>query len=222
MKTILSVVLLAFVMPAIGQQKQSRINLYGGYVFDDKVDSYYDPTSYYNGTVKGGFQWGGGIEFLPHYNMGIELLYLRQDTKAPMNYYSGGVKYTNFDLGINYVLLGGNRYFQKPGGKVEGFGGFLVGVDIMSLKNPTNGNSGTKSKVALGLRGGGNIWASEKVGIKLQAQLLSAIQSVGGGFYFGTGGTSVGLTTYSSIYQFTLGGGLVFKLGTQQKAKGRK
>ena len=68
------------------------------------------------------------------------------------------------------------------------------------------------TKFAWGLRIGGVIWASEKVGVRLQAQLLSAVQSMGGGFYFGTGGAGAGVTSYSTIYQFGLGGGLVFKV----------
>ena len=69
------------------------------------------------------------------------------------------------------------------------------------------------TKFAWGIRGGVNVWATEKVGIKLQAHLLSAVQSMGGGLTIGTGGVGVGATSYSSMYQFTLGGGLAFKLG---------
>lgn len=52
----------------------------------------------------------------------------------------------------------------------------------------------------------------EVAGIRLQAQLLSPVQAAGGGFYFGTGGSGIGVSTYSSIYQFNLGGSLVFRL----------
>ena len=38
-------------------------------------------------------------------------------------------------------------------------------------------------------------------------------QGFGGGAYFGTGGAGFALSSYSSIYQFGLGGGLTFKLG---------
>jgi hypothetical protein len=39
-----------------------RFNTYGSYAFDDKVDSYYSKDSYFNGKLKGGFIWGGGIK----------------------------------------------------------------------------------------------------------------------------------------------------------------
>jgi hypothetical protein len=221
MKKLVSVLCFLSVLLASGAYAQGiRLNAYSSYVFDDKVDSYYDQTDFYNGTIKGGYQWGAGIEFMPHSNYGVEIMYLRQNTTAPLNYYNNGVKFTNFDLGINYIMLAGNRYFSKPGGKVEGFAGGMLGVDVTSVKNPTNSNKTTKTFFSWGFRGGANIWVTEKVGIKLQAQLLSAVQSVGGGFYFGTGGAGAGLSTQSSMYQFGLGGGLAFKFpGTQNSSK---
>jgi hypothetical protein len=48
------------------------------YVFDDKFDSYYSSSDYYNGKFKGGLQWGVGLEYMPTPMNGIELLYLNQ------------------------------------------------------------------------------------------------------------------------------------------------
>lgn len=215
-RTLLTVTVLIF-LTVVAVAQDIRVNAYGSYVFDDNVDSYYDNSSYYNGKIKGGFQWGVGIELLPHAAQGFEILYLRQDTKAPITYFNNGVKNTNFDLAVNYIMIGSNRYFRKPGGKIEGFAGGMIGADIMSLQNPDNGKNSSKTKFAWGIKGGVNIWASPSVAVKLQAQLLSAVQSVGGGFYFGTGGVGTGLSSYSSMYQFCLGGGLVFNIPHQKK-----
>jgi hypothetical protein len=46
------------------QAQDIRANLYGAYVFDDKIDSYYSSSNYYEGKIKGGLQWGGGIEYM--------------------------------------------------------------------------------------------------------------------------------------------------------------
>lgn len=189
-----------------------RLNGYALGAFDDGVDSYYSTTNYYNGTIKGGLVWGAGLEFAVHDENGVELLYMRQDTKAPMNYYNVVSKHTDFDLQMNYAMIGGTRYFRGHNEKVEGYGGLLLGANFMHLENPDNGNSGNKTFFAWGLRLGGNFWASHKVGIKLQAQLLSNVQAAGGGFYFGTGGAGAGVSTYSTMYQFGLGGGLTFRL----------
>ena len=46
-------------------QSKFRLNAYGAYVFDDGFDVYNDANTYYYGKIKGGFQWGGGIEYTP-------------------------------------------------------------------------------------------------------------------------------------------------------------
>jgi len=196
------------------QAQDIRANLYGAYVFDDKIDSYYSSSTYYEGKIKGGLQWGGGIEYMVRPLYGVELLYLRQDTKAPTVYVrdlSSSIEETNFDIALNYIMLGGARHLLSSNGKLEGFGGLMAGMVIAELKNPDNGREANATKFSWGVRLGGIAWASESVGIKVQAQLLSAVQSMGGGLYFGTGGAGAGVSSYSTIYQFSLGGGLVFK-----------
>ena len=193
-----------------------NFNVYSAYVFDDKFDSYYNASEYYKGKIKGGYQWGGGIEYQLRPEYGVELLYLGQKTHAPTEYSGNGLQktYTDFDLGISYVLLGGLRYFGPSEKKLQGFAGLMGGLVVASLKNPDNGRSSSVTKFSWGVRAGGIVWAKENVGIKLQVQLLSAVQSVGGGFYFGTGGTGAGLSAYSTLYQLSLGGGMVFKIKT--------
>jgi hypothetical protein len=129
-----------------------------------------------------------------------------------MDYYYNGLQYKVFDLAMNYILLGGTNYFQT-GGKVEPYAGLAAGVGIFNIKNAESGNDNTATKFTWTLKLGTNLWLSEKVGLKLQADLLSAVQSMGGGLYFGTGGAGAGVSTYSTMYQWGLGGGLVFKVG---------
>lgn len=187
-----------------------RLNAYTTYAFDDNyVDSYYSETSFFEGEIKGGFQYGAGLEILPTSGLGVELTYLRLNSKAPMAYYDNGTQNTTFDLAQNFLFLGANRYFGlNP--KVEPFAGLQLGMDILNVENPKDGRTKGATKFAWGIKAGLNVWANEKAGIKLQAGLLSAVQAVGGGVYFGTGGSGAGLSGYSTYYQFSLGGGLVF------------
>lgn len=210
-KIFLSIILFAGITGIVVAQN-IRFNGYAEYIFDDNVDSYYSNTDYYDGKIKGGFQWGGGFEFMVDETKGVELKYLRRDAIAPMEYYNNGINYKDFELAMNYILLGGSNYF-KTGGKVEPFAGAAAGVGIFTIKNAEAGNDDSATKFAWTIRLGTNIWLNEKVGLKLQADLLSAVQSAGGGLYFGTGGAGAGVTAYSTMYQWGLGGGLVFKLG---------
>jgi len=197
---------------ATAMSQKIKLNGYGAYVFDDGVDSYYDPNSYYDGKIQGGFQWGVGLEYMLQPSYGLELLYLRQDTKAPMDYYLAGVKHTDFDVAMNYIMVTGSRYF-KPNAKINPYVGGMLGVALIDIDNPDNGNSSNATKFAWGIKGGANFQPTGKIGLKLQATLLSAVQGAGGGFYFGTGGVGTGLTTYSTVLQFALGGGVVVNLG---------
>jgi hypothetical protein len=193
-----------------------RINLYGAYAFDDHFEAYGDSYNYYEGTIEGGFIWGAGIEYSLRDTYGIELLYQRQDTHAPTSWQTGqfvGIQNEELSLSNNFIMLGGNRRVIKSEGKIEGYAGLMAGMLIADVSNESNSRSESFTKFAWGLRLGVNIWASEKVGLKLQTQLLSAVQAAGGGAYFGTGGTGVGVSTYSTIYQFGLGGGLTFRVG---------
>jgi len=189
-----------------------RLNGYTTYAFaDNHVDSYYSETSYFEGAFEGGFQWGGGLEVLPAPGMGVEFTYLRLDSQAPIEYFDGNLQFTEFDIAHNYLFLGFNKYVNvNP--RVEPYGGLMLGMAIYDVTNPENLNSGSATKFAWGLKGGLNIWANERVGIKMQAALISAVQAVGGGIYFGTGGAGAGVSGFSTYYQFNLGGGLVFRM----------
>ncbi len=207
------IILAVLVLVTMDAASQVRLHANANYTFDDGVDSYYSTYSYFNGKLKGGFQWGAALEYLIKPEYGIELSYYRQDATASLNTF----KYPNpsnkhdFDVAINYILLSGSRYVRKPGGKVEGFGGMGLGVALINSKDPSDGRTSNSTNFAWQIRGGAIIWGSEKIGIKLQAQLQSAVQSMGGGVYFGTGGAGAGVSSYSSLLQFGLGGGLVFK-----------
>lgn len=175
------------------------------YTFADKFETEYGP-----GKIQDGFQWGGGLEIGLGETSAIELIYQNIKTDA---YYTGWYnsnerKYEG-TIGINYLLLGGTRY-APLNDKVAGFGSFDMGVGWMNPSSSLEASSVTR--FALGGRLGVRIKTSERVSLRLHAQLLSPVQWAGGGFYFGTGGSGAGVSTGSTIYQFNLGGSLNFKL----------
>jgi hypothetical protein len=203
-----------FLITAVSSTAQeTRLNLYGNYVFDDQVDSYIDPYNYFKGTIQGGLLWGASVEYHVH-DYGIELLYLRQDTEVPVQYYDAGTfdeKQTSLDLGINWIMVGGMRSIM-PDEKLEPIAGFMMGIALIDGKNHETQRSASATKFAWGMRLGANFWLSGKIGVRVQSQLLCATQAAGGSLYFSTGGATAGVTAYSSMLQFSLGGGLVVRL----------
>jgi len=195
-------------------QAQLRLNGYASYLFDDSFDNRYTSTSYLTGRINGGFQWGVGLTYMLQQDYGLELMYYRQDTDGPVNYYRNGPVSDVLDVGINYIMLGGVRYLQVHP-VFEPYGGLMAGMVIYSNKNPEINEPGSITKFAWGLRLGSNIWLSEQIGLKVQTHLFSAVQGIGGSFYLGTGGSGAGINAYSTLFQFGLGGGLTIKLGEQ-------
>ena len=195
-------------------QKGVRLNFYSAYVFDDGFDVVNDANTYYNGTVKGGVQWGGGLEYLFNSQSSAEILYLHRSTTVPAHFKfgAGAEKTENFDLKHDFIMLSGDGHFAKHGSKAEGYAGLMAGVLISHLEAPSLGKSSSNTNFAWGGRLGGNIWFSPKLGLKLQAQILSASRATGGDYYWSWYGP-IYLTTYSTLWQFSLGGGLSLKMG---------
>lgn len=195
--------------------QELRLNTYAGYIFKDQVDSYYSSSSYFNGTIQDGLRWGLGLEYHIPDRGAIEIQYLRQDTSAPTTYLDEGIfnqiQNTTFDLGINYIFINGTRYFPVSE-QVEPFAGAGIGLGIFGVDNPDNGNSNSATKFSWQVRGGSNFWLAENIALRVQASLVSATQAIGGGLYFGTGGVGGGLSSYSSLLQFGLEGGIVFRI----------
>src|SRR5687768_3195215 len=108
-------IMLLYIIPSSAQKV--RLNAYSAYVFDDRINSYYDNYSYYDGKIKGGYQWGVGVEYMIQPQYCIELMYLHQDTKVPTTYQGGitnAVRFDEFDLSLNYILIGGEGHRLTP------------------------------------------------------------------------------------------------------------
>jgi len=213
MKKILTLVFVLLVISAGSSYSQGfRVNAYALYTLDDNIEAT-NGSYYFNGTIKAGLIWGIGAEYNPIRDYGLELAYYRQDADFDANYYTGNTYSRTFQVAANYILLGGTRYLILRKSPVEPFGGIMLGVAIIENKNPDLGAPSSETKFAWQMKAGLNIMASKQFGIKLQAQLLSATQSYGGGLFLGTAGAGAGLSTYSSMLQVAFGGGLVFRFG---------
>ena len=213
-KVMFSALLMTIAFVAFGQ-KGARLNFYSAYVFDDGFDVVNDANTYYNGTVKGGYQWGAGLEYLFNPQSSAEILYQHRSTTVPATFKFGSgtqARTENFDLKHDFIMLSGDGHFAKHGGKAEGYAGLMAGVLISNLEAPSLGKSSNNTNFAWGGRLGTNIWFSPKLGLKLQAQILSASRATGGDYYWSWYGP-IYLTTYSTLWQFGLGGGLTLKMG---------
>jgi hypothetical protein len=198
-----------------GFAQKLRFNAYGSYVFYNASGSFYNIHSY-NIMINGGPQWGAGFEYIPHKQVGLELMYLRQNTRASY-YYSAGSGNTvynpNANLGLNYILLGGDTHMPIHNGKLEGYLGGFAGVLIANIENPGNGYHTTVTKFSWASRAGINFWVKNRVGLKLQAQLISTLNSNASDRSTVNTGSNPDVSMYTNLYQIGVGCGLTYKLG---------
>lgn len=174
-------------------------NVYGGYTFQDRLE--------YNnayGYVRDGIQYGGGLEFYIYGGSSIELKYMRLDTEMPL-YYRGDQINAEDDKGaINYILVGGNHYFDT-GTMLSPYIGAGVGIGI--VESP---QSGSDSYFAWDMKLGVKIKTGSVVSVNLNAYFQSVSAAVSNGYYDPYYPYYPYYVDYVSTYQFGLGAVLCF------------
>lgn len=178
-----------------------------GYTFADRNDFY---NTY--ARIADGLSYGGSIKFNVNRTFGLEVLYSHMNTTTGLYNYSAdqpAIQQTN--LRFDYIMAGPVESFNIPNSTVRPFIGVLLGAAIMTPE--ANSGYSQDTRFAVGFQLGTNIYVSPRVGIQLKAQLLSPVDAADGDVLFSNYGGGYGVNTYSSIYQFSLGGGLIIGLG---------
>ncbi|PWU03210.1 MAG: hypothetical protein C5B52_03825 [Bacteroidetes bacterium] len=209
------ILIIALLMSTVFASRAQNVDLigYGGYTFDEKVGAsggYYD-----YGKIAGSGMWGVAIDAYVRPDKSIILDFNSQNTSYILNpYYAGAPTISNGKISLSYLTIGGNQYFgANP--KAKGYVGAAIGACFVSgsydEQNSHYSTSGTR--FAWNFHLGAKVYASERIGIRLQAQIHSPVAGAGVGMGFGTGGAGVGVTTYSNVLQFNLNGGLIIRVG---------
>jgi hypothetical protein len=214
----IKIVLLGLLLGSVGSShaQKLRLNAYGSYVLEGSYHVYYENGNYYEGKINDGLQLGVGVEYMIEPKYGIEFTALHRNT-----YVYKETDKRHSDLGFNYLLVGVNAYPQTRSGKFQGYGGVSGGLVIQSPYNidnrvsPELNHSITKFTWAAKL--GGIVWLSNRLGVKMQAQWISALQFNKGMINFNIYRTDTGPADYSIANQFELGSGFIIKLGKKEK-----
>lgn len=195
------------------QSQELRINSYAAYTFDDRINIYD-----LRGNLNGGLFYGAGLEYIIpanfitnrigftniNTNLGIELKYQRISSMFDV-YNTGSTVSTPYSS--NYIMAGFNHYI--PLKVLEPYYGLDLGVSVLDIQS-----TDPFVKFAWGIKLGTNIALTPTVSLRFQADLKSIVESIDPQLNIGWGGVNPSISTYSTIYQFSLGGGLVFKIPT--------
>jgi hypothetical protein len=176
------------------------------------ITGYTFPASYRitsgNARLGDGQNWGGNLGFSLNDFMEIELSYNYMGTRATA---SSPFLNNRVDVrtNVHYAMIGSNRLFPTSDAMTF-FAGMKIGTGTLAFPD---GEYRNITKFSVGLQGGMKYFATERIGIRLQANLMMPVVSAGGSLWWSPGsGTSVGVSTFSPIVQFGFTGGLIFRL----------
>jgi hypothetical protein len=179
------------ITPFTGYTFQAGFNISGGRAF-----------------LRDGQTWGGMMGFSLNEATEVELGYSYQGTSAVAR--SNSLQ-ENVDIPaqVHYATIGVNRLFPTSE-KMTFFAGAKMGTGTLAFPD---GEYRNITRFSAGFQGGMKFYASDRVGLRVQANLMMPIVGVGTSLWWSPGaGTSVGLTGWSPIAQFGFTGGLVFRL----------
>lgn len=176
------------------------------------ITGYTFPASYRitSGTARlgDGQNWGGNLGFSIRDNMEIELSYNYMATRATA---SSPLISNRVDVRtqVHYAMIGANRLFPASDA-ITLFAGMKLGTGTLAFPDREYNNV---TKFSWGIQGGMKYFATERIGIRMQANLMMPVVAAGGSLWWSPGGgTAVGVSTWSPIVQFGFTGGMIFRL----------
>lgn len=199
--SILLVVLFVGILETSAQSVE--ITPFTGYTFDHSF-----PIRGGRATLGGGQTVGGLLGFKLSDLTEIEVLYSWQSGNSVAR--STAIQSNvNTVTNANYILIGGNKLFPLNS-QMTLFSGLKAGAGIVAFPN---GDYRDISRFTVGLNGGMKYFFTEKVGVRVQANLMMPVSNAGANLWWSPGsGTQVGVNGWSSVIQFGFTGGLVFRL----------
>jgi len=175
------------ITPQYGYQVGAKYSYRGGYIKMPSSD-----------------QFGFTISTEVSSDISAEFFWVQQNSTIRIKdilFYPRETEVTN--IRVNHYQFGAIHKFGS--GKAIPFAGMSAGL---STFNPEDGFS-SSTKFSFGATGGVKYFFSDRIGFRLQAQLLIPIEW--GGVYFGTGGS--GVSVGGSLVQLNFSGGLIFAFG---------
>lgn len=176
------------ITPQYGYQVGSKYNYYGGYLKFHGSDQY-------------GLTFGVNATD----DVTVEFMWAQQNSRVSIKdvvYYPIEEEVT--DMQANHYQLGAIHMFGYSDARP--FAGLSAGWSTWS---PEDSFFDSQTTFTLGITGGLKYFFTDRIGLRLQTQLLMPVNW--GGFYVGGGGS--GVTVGGSVLQLNFSGGLIIGLG---------
>ena len=188
------------VTPQAGYQVGSKYSYYDGYM-----------------KLKSSGHFGVTVDFdVNPIGAQVELIYAFQNADLNFkDYYFFPYETYITQFNVHHIQAGFIQNFNYDE-SFRPFAGISAGVVVFDPQyNKNNGgipdyDPGNRTKFEFGFTGGAKYFFTDRIGVRLQAQLLVPLEW--GGIYYGSGGGGI-YTSGGTLLQLNFTGGLIFRLG---------
>ena len=207
-KITLFLAFLAFTGNLAAQDHKVEVTPFGGYLLGGNI-------KFYEGEFKieDAACYGGMLAVQIRNGNFIELSYTGMTTMGdwrPYSSYSNDHPAGNVDMAVNHFQIGSLNEFPLNNDAIRPYGTVSLGTTWFNIKDDDADDEWLFS-VAAGL--GMKYFFNDKIGIRIQARILLPVVYNGGGFYIGTGGSGMYVSSTAPIVQGDFTGGLIIALG---------
>ena len=190
--------------PAWGQGRKADLTAFAGWQFGTSVNVA-------NGKLSIDSDWnfGGILDFIVRRGGAVELYFGHQPTTLRLQRTLG--ESDEIPLSVNYFQIGGLGYLQQ--GVAQPFAKFLLGATYYKPGAASLGGISINDewRFSLGLGLGVKAFPSERVGVRLEGNLLGTFLDTGSGVWCGFGGCSLGLFG-TGVLQANINGGVTLAI----------
>jgi hypothetical protein len=209
---VLSACLVILIMISAGktysQGRKIELTPFGGYMLGGSI-------KFYEGKfkVEDSGCYGGMLAIEASSGNFIELSYTGMTTQGnwePYNEYISEHPGQTVDMAVNHFQIGSVNELHLDNEAIRPYGTLTLGTTWFNIKED-EGNDKWLFSVAAGV--GLKYFFTDRIGIRLQARLLLPVVYNGGGFYIGTGGSGMYVSSTAPIVEGDFTGGLIIALG---------
>lgn len=204
----LGLLILIFSGNIFAQDHKVELTPFGGYLLGGSI-------KFYEGKFKVENNACYGLNLAVQVKSGnfVELGWTGMMTQGDWNpYYDYIIDYpeTTVDMGVNHFQIGSVNEIPLDNESIRPYGTASLGATWFNLQDEDASDEWLFSVMAgLGLK----YFFNEKIGIRLQARLILPLVYNGAGFYFGTGGGGMYVSSTAPIVQGDFTGGIIIALG---------
>ncbi len=190
------------------QDHKVELNPFGGYLLGGSV-------KFYEGKfkVQDAACYGANLAVQVKSGNFIELGWTGMTTQGDWQPYSSYINdhpAGSVDMAVNHFQIGSVNEFQLDNESIRPYGTGSIGTTWFNIKDEDANDEWLFSVMAgLGLK----YFFSESIGIRIQARLILPVVYNGAGFYLGTGGSGMYVSSTAPIVQGDFTGGLIIALG---------